>query len=302
MPKLRLGHATAAGCILLLAVFLAGWHAGPASAAPHSPGERELVAGAADSGPSFEDQVMELVNQERWNNGQLPPLKRNTLLDNAAETHSANMAARDFFAHCDLDTKQSPWDRMIEAGYNWNAAAENIAAGYSAPADVMTGWMNSSGHRSNILSTDLRELGIGYVYQGDDLPNVRGDANGDCNADTFGKGPYLHYWTQNFGRINTVYPVVINREAYQTSTHSVSVYMYGAGWALEMRFRNEDGSWSNWQPYTPDLNWTLSAGSGEKTVHAEIRNGGTLRSASDTIFLIEPFTPTDFAYLPAVSR
>ncbi len=59
---------------------------------------------------TYEEQVLEIVNQERWNNGQLPPLKGNTLLDNAAEGHSTNMAVRNFFAHCDLDTKTSPWE------------------------------------------------------------------------------------------------------------------------------------------------------------------------------------------------
>lgn len=290
-----------AGCLLSLLI-LTALRPGPATAKTPEPSPAASFSEDVDSGPSFEDQVMELANQARWNNGQLPPLKRNALLDAASETHSANMAARDFFAHCDVDTKQSPWDRMIDAGYDWNAAAENIAAGYSAPADVMNGWMNSAGHRANILSTGLRELGIGYVYQSGDQNNVRGDENGDCTADAFGKGPYFHYWTQDFGRINTVYPIVINREAYQSGTRSVNLYVYGAGWAQDMRLRNEDGSWTAWQPYNADVPWTLSAGSGAKTVQVELRNGSTVRTASDTIILVEPFTATDFAYLPVVVR
>jgi uncharacterized repeat protein (TIGR01451 family) len=149
----------------------------------------------------------------------------------------------------------------------------------------MTGWMNSSGHRANILSTGFRELGIGYVNAASDANNVRSDSNGDCNSDASNGGPFYRYWTQNFGRINTVYPVVINREAYQTASAVVSLYVYGSGWAQEMRFRNESGAWSAWQPYAADVSWTLSAGNGTKTVTAELRNGATVRTASDLIEL-----------------
>lgn len=245
-----------------------------------------FVAPVAAQTPTFEDQVMELVNQQRWSNGQLYPLKRCDLLDNSAETHSGNMATRNFFAHCDVDTKTLPWDRMTAAGYTpWSAAAENIAAGYTTPAAVMTGWMNSSGHRANILSTTVRELGIGYVYQSGDQSNVRNDANGDCNADGTTGGPYGHYWTQNFGKRSTVYPVVINREAFQTTESTVQLYLFGSGWATEMRFRNDSGSWSAWQPYATDVSWVLSGGNGSRMVNAEIRNGGTTYGASDVIWL-----------------
>lgn len=258
---------------------------------PAVPGTPDDDAGVtAVTAATFEEQVLELVNQERWANGQLPPLKGNVLLDAAAETHSSNMAARDFFAHCDLDTKASPWDRMAAAGYTgWNYAAENIAIGYGTPAEVMAGWMNSTGHRANILSTNLREIGIGYVYQGDDQANVRYDSNGDCNADGTYSWAFYRYWTQNFGRISSVMPVVINREAYEATTRQVNLYMYGDGWATQMRFRNESGDWSAWQPYQANSSWQLSSGSGSKTVYAEIKDSsGTVRSASDAIQLNLP--------------
>ena len=252
--------------------------------APHN-----LEEGTAVLAATFEEQVLEMVNQERWNNGQLPPLKGNVLLDTAAETHSNNMAVRNFFAHCDLDTLTSPGSRMTAAGYvGWNYAAENIAAGYSSPTAVMDGWMNSSGHRANILSTTKREIGVGYVYQDGDTNNIRFDAGG-CVADGGGHGPYYRYWTQNFGQINSVMPVVINREAYEATSRQVDLYMYGEGWATEMRFRNESGDWSAWQPYAANVDWQLSGGSGVKTVDAEIKNGsGTVRSANDSILLTLP--------------
>lgn len=254
---------------------------------PGTPNDLERIT--AVTAATFEEQVLELVNQERWNNGQLPPLKGNALLDTAAETHSSNMAARDFFAHCDLDTKASPWDRMAAAGYTgWNYAAENIAAGYGTPAEVMTGWMNSTGHRANILSTSLREIGIGYVYQSGDVNNIRYDA-GNCIPDSGGHGPFFRYWTQNFGSISSSMPVVINREAYEATIRQVNLYMYGQGWATQMRFRNESGDWSAWQPYQTNSSWQLSSGSGVKTVYAEIKDGsGTVRSANDAIVLTLP--------------
>lgn len=240
--------------------------------------------------PSFAQQVLEMVNQQRWQNGQLPPLKSESALHSAAETHSTNMALRDFFNHCDLDTGTLPWDRMNDAGYkDWNYAGENIAAGYGTPAQVMAAWMASSGHRANILSTEPRELGVGYFYQEDDQGNVREDSNADCQADSADSGPYFNYWTQNFGRRETVMPVIINREAYETTSRQANLFLYGAGWAHSMRLRNETENWSSWQPFAADVNWSLSCGNGSKIVYAEMSSGpngaGTIRSAQDEIFL-----------------
>jgi hypothetical protein len=152
----------------------------------------------------------------------------------------------------------------------------------------MGGWMGSSGHRSNILSGSYREIGLGYSYDSGDTAGVRKDLNTDCASDGPSSWPYFHYWTQNFGRRDNVYPVVINREAFQTTSASVSLYMYGSGWAEEMRFCNLGKFWSEWMPYTPDAGWTLAAGNGLKTVFAEVRSGGTVRSTSDTIWLEAP--------------
>jgi len=239
--------------------------------------------------PGFEDQAMELVNQARWDNGRLPPLKSNDLLDNAAETHSVNMASRNFFAHCDLDSGAEPWERMSSAGYNWNYAAENIACGYSTPQAVIDALMHSAGHRANILSSVACELGIGYVYDAGDRATVRLDSDSDCSADTFGKGPFFHYWTQNFGRRSYVFPVVIDREACQTHSRNVQLYLYGRSWAVDMRLSNGNGLWTDWQSFSSDIAaWELSPGSGIKEVFAEIRNSaGTVLSMSDTIVLVD---------------
>ena len=232
--------------------------------------------------PSTQDRLIELVNQERWNNGQLAPLKRVDLLDNSSQTHSVNMANRDFFMHCDPDTYTWPWDRMVAAGYIWSGAAENIAAGYSSPEAAIAGWMGSSGHRANILSTSHREMGNGYHYQAGDQSNVRYSSTGSCTPNTT-NGPWAHYWTQNFGYRSSVYPVIVNREAYLTESRDVNLYFYSGG--AEMRLRNEDGVWTAWQPFSANAAWQLSFGNGTKTVNVEMRSGSTVRSSSDTIIL-----------------
>ncbi|WP_293647896.1 CAP domain-containing protein [Thiolapillus sp.] len=229
----------------------------------------------------YGQQVVELVNQERWDNGQLAPLKKNSALDAAAMAHSRGMAYRDFFDHCDLDNKTTPWDRMRQAGYSFHAAGENIAAGQGDPADVM----NSPGHRANILSNNFREMGVGYVLQSDDRNNIRQDSNGDCAADRAGSGPYYRYWTQDFGR-SGVYPLVIEREKDETASPRVELYVYGQGFAREMRFQNENGSWSSWEAYAENRMWDLSAGAGSKRVSVQIRNGSAVAAASDEILLI----------------
>ena len=282
----------AAGALLLAAAAARGQEPpgpacspGPLAVKPAT-SERAPEALTEGAGPSFEDQVMEIVNQERWNNGQLAPLKRHALLDTSSELHSTNMASRDFFAHCDPDTGTQSGGRMTAVGYIWNFASENIAAGYTTPTAVMAGWMASAGHRANILSTSANELGIGYFFQSGDAANVRVDLNSDCVPESSNNGPYFHYWTQNFGRRSSNYPVVINREAYQTSTPNVQLYLYGTGWATQMRLRNETGTWTSWQTFSANVPWTLSAGGGVKTVNVELRNAAlTVLSASDTIVL-----------------
>ena len=237
-----------------------------------------------------EQEIVELTNQARWDNGYLPPLKQNTLLHTSSDCHSERMGAADFFAHCDLYTNKSPFVRMNDVGYYYNSAAENIAAGFSDAWNTMFhttwGWMYSSGHRGNILSTSYREIGVGYHYAND--PGADYFDNGSCDPGSYG-GPYYHYWTQNFGRRNSVYPMVIERELAETETQSVDLYIYGPGSATSMRFRNENGAWSGWINYTPDYTWTLSGGNGMKTVHSQVSTGangsGTVYNASDQIEL-----------------
>lgn len=281
--------------VLLVATALTASAEPPSCPGPLiAPEVRLSPAQAPHDSRSYETDVVALVNQERWDNGQLPPLKHHPLLDDSAETHSDNMAVRDFFAHCDLDTGTLPGNRMTAAGYTWSSAAENIAAGYSTPSAVVNGWMSSPGHRANILSTSRRDIGVGYVYQSGDQGNIRQDPDGDCTAEDPTIGPLYHYWTQNFGAEIGQYPLIIDREASVTTTRTVDIYLYAAPSVTERRCRNEGGSWSDWEAFVSEFSWYLSAGDGTKTVECESRTGTTVYSAEDTILLdAEPAIPGD---------
>ena len=111
-----------------------------------------------------------------------PALTFNQQLTNAAQGHAADMALNDFFGHQGSDGS-SPWDRMARAGYRQAGAAENVAAGYPTPEEVVDGWMTSPGHRQNILNCEYRDIGIGYYYLEDDA----------------GTHNYHSYWVQKFG-------------------------------------------------------------------------------------------------------
>ena len=103
--------------------------------------------------------AFDLINQEREKAG-CPRLRLNPQLDNAAGAHSIDMATNNFFSHTNLKGQKSA-NRIAAAGYVASLSGENIAAGQGSPAEVVNSWMNSSGHRSNILKCEFRDAGIG---------------------------------------------------------------------------------------------------------------------------------------------
>lgn len=241
---------------------------GPFMLAPEYSGCGGVTPPAAVNA-AWEQEVLERVNTERFNNDpSLPPLKRVTALDGAARYHSRDMLQDNYFAHDSYDgsggsTFVCSWSSRINTFYSgWNSLAENIAAGYSSPAAVMAGWMGSPGHKGNILSTGNWEIGVGY-YNG---------------------GGYGHYWTQDFGRRNGVYPLIINREAASTTSRTVNIYIYGS--FAQMRLQNDSGAWGAWQPFQNSFSHTLACANGTRTVTANLRTaGGTEYTSSDTINL-----------------
>ncbi|MCM3773402.1 CAP domain-containing protein [Priestia aryabhattai] len=120
----------------------------------------------------FEQKVVDLVNQEREKQG-LKPLTLNKKLSDVARTKSKDMMEKGYFDH-NSPTYGSPFDMMKQFGIEYTTAGENIAKGQQSPEEVMNAWMNSDGHRKNILNPDFTEIGVGYV---------KGDTT---------------YWTQQF--------------------------------------------------------------------------------------------------------
>ncbi|MGY3334457.1 uncharacterized protein YkwD/DNA-directed RNA polymerase specialized sigma24 family protein [Streptomyces filamentosus] len=110
------------------------------------------------------DQVVALVNAERAKAG-CGPVTANATLARAAQGHSDDMAARDFFDHTNPDG-DGPGERVTAAGYPWSTYGENIAMGQTTAEQVMEGWMNSPGHRANILNCSFKEIGVGVHTDG----------------------------------------------------------------------------------------------------------------------------------------
>lgn len=116
---------------------------------------------ANDSNSSIESEVLRLVNVERSKAG-LSALKMSSELSNVARKKSQDMADKNYFSHTS-PTYGSPFDMMKQFGIKYTAAGENIAKGYNSAEAVMNGWMNSPGHKANILSSKFGTLGVGYV-------------------------------------------------------------------------------------------------------------------------------------------
>ena len=126
----------------------------------------------------FEDEVLALVNAHR---ATIPvgALVHDTTMRRCARGHSRHMTQtiHDFFAHTNPEG-DSPFARMTQNGITYTTAGENIAAGYPTAAAVMTGWLNSPGHRANIENASFGRIGIGYA------PGTT--------------ATYFTYWTQVF--------------------------------------------------------------------------------------------------------
>ncbi|GAB3247266.1 CAP domain-containing protein [Kineosporia babensis] len=133
--------------------------------APSTPDDKPSTTTAPSTGGSAAQQVLKLTNQERASNGCKTALKLDSKLNAAAQGHSDDMAAKKYFSH-DSQDGRSPFDRMADAGYKFGAAAENIAQGYGSAEAVVEGWMNSAGHKANILNCDYTEMGLGLAKNG----------------------------------------------------------------------------------------------------------------------------------------
>lgn len=134
-----------------------------------------LVDGNITKVSGTEWEVFKIVNQERKKQN-LSPLRLHIQLGEVARIKSKDMHDNGYFSHTS-PTYGSPFEMMASFGLDYWSAGENIAAGQPDPANVMTSWMNSPGHKANILSTNYTHIGVGHH---------------------FGTKGYRHYWTQMF--------------------------------------------------------------------------------------------------------
>lgn len=135
---------------------------------------QKITVPEIDGIKALEQEVVNLVNQERAKNG-LKPLSANWELSRVARYKSQDMIDRNYFAH-ESPTYGTPFQMMKAFGIRYTAAGENIAYGQRTPQAVMTAWMNSPGHRANILNANYTQIGVGVAQK----------ANG------------TYYWTQMF--------------------------------------------------------------------------------------------------------
>jgi len=135
------------------------------------PGQVLTIPQISSTVSSHENEVIRLVNEIRVSNG-LKPLATNWELSRVARYKSQDMVDNRYFSHTS-PTYGSPFQMIRAFGLSFRTAGENIAYGQRTPQAVVNAWMNSSGHRANILNASYTQIGVGYVAKG-------------------------HYWTQMF--------------------------------------------------------------------------------------------------------
>lgn len=135
------------------------------------PGDVLMIPTTDEAVRAYEREVIRLVNAERTQRG-LVPLTENWELSRVARWKSQDMKDARYFSHTS-PTYGTPFQMIRAFGLSYRSAGENIAMGYATPAAVVEGWMNSAGHRANILNASYTQIGVGYVASG-------------------------HYWTQMF--------------------------------------------------------------------------------------------------------
>lgn len=128
------------------------------------PGDVLTIPAKDETVSSYEREVIRLVNEARVSYG-LKPLTENWELSRVARYKSQDMRDRHYFSHTS-PTYGSPFEMIKAFGLSYRTAGENIAYGYRTPKAVVDGWMNSSGHRANILNASFTQIGVGYVPNG----------------------------------------------------------------------------------------------------------------------------------------
>lgn len=135
------------------------------AAQPKQPAQNEQQKAPSNSSVSaYEKEVVELTNAERQKQG-LKPLVLDEELSKVARAKSQDMKDKGYFDH-NSPTYGSPFDMMKQFGISYKTAGENIAMGQRTPQEVVNAWMNSQGHRENIMNPSFTHIGVGYVKDG----------------------------------------------------------------------------------------------------------------------------------------
>ncbi|MCY8454754.1 CAP domain-containing protein [Bacillus spizizenii] len=132
--------------------------------ASKAPAATEQNAASKAPASAYEKKVVELTNAERQKQG-LKPLQIDETLSKSARAKSQDMKDKNYFDH-QSPTYGSPFDMMKSFGISYKTAGENIAKGQKTPEEVVKAWMNSEGHRKNILNPNFTHIGVGYVESG----------------------------------------------------------------------------------------------------------------------------------------
>ncbi len=112
----------------------------------------------------FRQKVVELTNQARSENG-VQALNSDNALADVAQKKAQDMSENNYFSHTS-PTYGSPFDMLQQFGIDYTKASENIAAGQQSPESVVEGWLNSEGHRKNMLDAEVTHIGVGHTSQG----------------------------------------------------------------------------------------------------------------------------------------
>lgn len=209
--------------------------------------------------PTVQEQVVHLTNLERRKEGLLP-LKISEGLMKGAQSHAEDMAANGYFSHTGRDGSRFS-ARCEKAGYKGFARGENIAMGAADPAHLVGLWMESPGHKANILKPDVNEIGVGFASPG-------------------------AYSVMCLGIASTSIPVVIEDEAPIIDSNKALAYLGGRGWATKMRFSTDGKTFGDWLPHASFAQVELPASRGVQTLTVEFEGPrGARRIGADSVFV-----------------
>jgi hypothetical protein len=241
------------------------------------------------SGSTQASQIQALLvelNNFRRQNGLLP-VAPNSNLATAGQGHSQDMSQNNFVDHIGSNGS-TPLVRALLAGYNSSAVGENLGAGQENPHQlVFQDWTNSPVHLGNMLKPEVREAGVGYVYDPNDQANVDfHDGRGPVN------GPFCYYWTLMVSYREGIYPIVVNDGETEVTEREVEVAIAGLAESpsTQARFGFQPQLDSlPWQTYDIGMELELPSGNGPKTIYGQFRigSGAAVNALAANVVLTE---------------